>query len=293
MLTVVNMFRGFCMALADSVPGVSGGTIAFLLGFYDEFINSLNNLIRGNRKERVEALKFLIKLGIGWVIGFGLAVSILASFFEKGIYNASSLFLGFIIFAIPVMIKEEKECLKGKYLNLIFALIGASLVVAISSLKFGVNVDPNHLTLGTTIYVFVAGMLAISAMVLPGISGSTILFSFGLYLSVITGIKELMHFEFDSVWLILTLGLGIIAGVFVSLKGIKKVLKSYRSATIYTVIGMMVGSLYAIVIGPTTLDIPKEILTLETFNIGFFILGGVVLLLIQLFKSYTEKKHLD
>ena len=71
---LLNAVRGFCMALADSVPGVSGGTIAFLLGFYDEFINSLNDMIGKDNTKRKAALIFLIKLGIGWVIGFGASV---------------------------------------------------------------------------------------------------------------------------------------------------------------------------------------------------------------------------
>lgn len=65
-MLILNMFRGFCMALADSVPGVSGGTIAFLLGFYDKFIGSLDALVSGTKEERKEALVFLVKLGIGW-----------------------------------------------------------------------------------------------------------------------------------------------------------------------------------------------------------------------------------
>ena len=68
-MLILNMFRGFCMALADSVPGVSGGTIAFLLGFYDKFIGSLDALVSGTKEERKEALVFLVKLGIGWAIG--------------------------------------------------------------------------------------------------------------------------------------------------------------------------------------------------------------------------------
>ena len=60
--------------LSDSVPGVSGGTIAFLLGFYDEFINSLNDLMGRDSKKRKKAFLFLVKLGIGWIIGFGLSV---------------------------------------------------------------------------------------------------------------------------------------------------------------------------------------------------------------------------
>lgn len=61
---MINYIRGFCMALADSVPGVSGGTIAFILGFYDKFIGSINAVISKDKEARKEALKFLAKLGI-------------------------------------------------------------------------------------------------------------------------------------------------------------------------------------------------------------------------------------
>ena len=73
------------MALADSVPGVSGGTIAFLLGFYDKFIDSIDDLLTGTKEERKDAFVFLIKLGIGWISGFVIAVLILTSVFESHI----------------------------------------------------------------------------------------------------------------------------------------------------------------------------------------------------------------
>lgn len=272
----VNFIQGFCMALADSVPGVSGGTIAFLMGFYDKFINSLNNLISGNKKERIEALKFLFKLGIGWVVGMILAISILASVFDKGIYKVSSLFLGFIISSIPLMIMEEKNVLKGKYYNLFYALLGALAVIMLSVFKFGSSIDVSNLSIGMILYVLVAGMLAISAMVLPGISGSTVLLTFGLYVSIITAVKEVLSFDFSNLILLIIFGLGVILGIIVSLKGIKKVLKKYRSATIYAVIGMMIGSLYAIVMGPTTLEVPKEMMSFETFEVLFFVIGIVI-----------------
>ena len=98
---IINFIRGFMMSLADSVPGVSGGTIAFIMGFYDKFINSLDNLFYGDKDKKIESIKFLIKLGVGWVVGMVLASLILASLFEKKIYVISSLFLGFIIFSIP------------------------------------------------------------------------------------------------------------------------------------------------------------------------------------------------
>lgn len=72
-----NAMQGFSMTLADSVPGVSGGTVAFVLGFYDKFINLLNTLI-SRKGDKKEAIKFLVKLGIGWVIGMAIALIIKA-----------------------------------------------------------------------------------------------------------------------------------------------------------------------------------------------------------------------
>ena len=117
---LINAIRGFCMALADSVPGVSGGTIAFILGFYDKFINSLDSLVFGKKEAKIGAIKFLLKVGLGWAIGMIIAALVLTNLFETHIYEVSSVFIGFIIFSIPFIIKEEKEALKGKYINLIY-----------------------------------------------------------------------------------------------------------------------------------------------------------------------------
>lgn len=290
---IINAIRGFCMALADSVPGVSGGTIAFLLGFYDLFINSLDSLISGTKEERIKALKFLIKLGIGWVIGFILAVLILTQVFESHIYQVSSLFMGFILFSIPIICMEEKESLKGKYLYLIFTLLGIALVVAISLLSpsSGGGTEAS-LSFGRIIYIFIAGMVAISAMVLPGISGSTLLLIFGLYLPTINYIKEFLHFNFEGVPHLMALGLGIITGIILIIKLIKYVLEHHRPQTIYFIIGLMIGSLYSIVQGPATLDNPKPAMTFGTFSIISFIIGGVIVLGMQFAMSVLNKKKL-
>lgn len=282
---IIDFIRGFFMALADSVPGVSGGTIAFLMGFFDKFINSLNYLMKGTKEEKIKSIKFLAKIFIGWIVGMGLAVTILANLFDKEIYKMSSLFLGFIIAAIPVMIMEEKESVKGKYKNIIWAIVGAVAVILLSSLKMGSNLDLTHLNIVMFIYIFIAGMLAISAMVLPGISGSTILLSFGLYIPVINGVKDFLHFDFSSFTLLFALGLGILFGVVTVLRLIKKLLDNHRSAIVYAIIGMMIGSLYAIVIGPTTLKVPQAAMTLKTFSIIFFIIGVVIVLAFQQVKN--------
>ena len=96
------------MALADSVPGVSGGTIAFIMGFYDKFIGSIHDIAFKKGEDRKNALYFLIKLGLGWIVGMALAALVLSSLFESHIYVVSSLFIGFIAGAVPLIVKEEK-----------------------------------------------------------------------------------------------------------------------------------------------------------------------------------------
>lgn len=290
---LLNGIRGFCMALADSVPGVSGGTIAFLLGFYDEFINSLNDLMGKDNDRRKTAFFFLLKLGTGWVVGFCLSVLILSGLFETHIYEISSVFMGLTFFAIPMVIREEKQSMKGRYGNLLFTLLGMVLVFCISYFNpaggQGINVSVEHLTLGLVAYVFLTAMVAITAMVLPGISGSTLLLIFGIYVPIIGAVKEFLHLNFNYVPILVVFGLGVITGIVGIIKIIKLCLERYRSQAIYTIIGLMVGSLYAITMGPATLDVPREPMGLKTFSILFFLLGGVILAGLELLKNRLEK----
>ena len=282
------------MALADSVPGVSGGTVAFLMGFYDDFINSLNSLLSGSKEERKKALLYLINLGIGWVVSFGLAVVILASMFEVHIYSVSSLFMGFIIFAIPVVITEEKQCLKEKWKLFFFILIGAAIVILISYFNptgGGSSLDLSNPNLLTYLYIFLAGAVAICAMVLPGISGSTLLLIFGLYLPIITGIKDFLHLAFHATPILIAFGLGIITGVVSTIKLIRTALVKFRGGMIFLIIGLMLGSIYSIIVGPATLDTPQPAMTFETFSIPFFLIGGAVIAAMQLMKKSAEKKQ--
>lgn len=292
---ILNFINGFCMALADSVPGVSGGTVAFILGFYDKFIGSLDSLFRGKMEEKKSALLFLIKLGIGWACGFIIAALVLGSIFNEQIYNISSLFIGFIIFAIPIVIYEEREALKKNYLNVIFALIGIVFVVAITLLNpasgQGISVHVDNLSIGLIAYVFFAAMIAISAMVLPGISGSTLLLIFGLYVPIMSAVKEFFHMNFSYFPILCVFGLGVITGIVLFVGLIRKALENFRPQTIYVIIGMMIGSLFSIVMGPTTLEVPQAAMSFNTFNILFFIIGGVIIVGLQAFKMFLNKEN--
>lgn len=290
----INFINGFCMALADSVPGVSGGTVAFILGFYDNFINALDDLFRGKWEAKKKAAIYLIKIGVGWVVGFLLAASILADLFNTKIYEMSSLFLGFIIFAIPLVVKEEISSVKGKYKNIIWGIIGIAVVVAITAISTRTSINVNNLqtiNIGILIYVFIVAMIAISAMILPGISGSTMLLIFGVYIPIMNNIKAFVHFDFSVLPVLIVFGFGMIAGLMAFAKVARKCLEKHRSQTVYAILGLMIGSIYSIIIGPATLATPQPAMTTSTFSILFFIIGGVIIAGLEILKRVLNKKN--
>lgn len=296
---VINFIRGFLMALADSVPGVSGGTIAFIMGFYNKFISSLNSLTSTKKNDigKKDAITFLLKLGLGWIVGMILSILFIASIFDKEIYKISSLFTGFIIFSIPIIITEDKEALKKNYVYIIYTILGIALVALVTYFnptaggEKGTSLVLNKFSISLALYVFFAGMIAISAMVLPGISGSTLLLIFGLYAPVLNGVKELLTLNFSYLPMLIVFGLGIIVGIITTIRLIKFLLLNYRSKMIYFIIGLMIGSIYAVFMGPTTLEIPKAAMNLSNFNFIFFIIGGALILGLQQLKVYLEKQE--
>lgn len=285
------------MALADSVPGVSGGTIAFILGLYDDFINSLNNILSKDKEKRKAAILFLIKLGIGWVLGMAAAAMVITSIFESHIYQISSLFIGFILFAIPLIITEEKESFQGKYKNIVFALLGIALVVGItyfsrhSFLKGAVDLRMSGLNFGLCVYLFVAAMCAISAMVLPGISGSTLMLVFGIYQPIMMAIKGFLTMDASYIPALFIFGCGVLTGIFTIVKALRYGLEKHRSAMMYFIVGMMLGSFYAIIMGPTAISTPVAPLSWQSFGFLFFLAGGIIILGLQALKHVFEKKE--
>lgn len=281
---------GFFMALADSVPGVSGGTIAFIFGLYDEFIKSVSSLIFGSMPEKINAMKFLGRLGLGWIVGFVMAIIVLTSLFQTYIYQVSSLFIGFTVFTIVIVLGEEKDSVNGNMRYLPYTVFGALLVITITAyntyLTGGNNIDLTAMSPLIYIYVLFVAMVAISAMILPGISGSTLLMIFGLYIPIITELKKVLSFDFTNIIVIIVFCLGLVLGMATSISLVKTALAKYRSQAVYTILGMVVGSTYAIVQGPTTIKMPA--MTFSDFHIMYFILGMAMLAVLQRFKTKRE-----
>lgn len=126
-------------------------------------------------------------------------------------------------------------------------------------------------------------------MILPGISGSTLLLIFGLYVPIISSIKEILHFNFSYFPIVFVFAIGVIIGILSIIKLIKKLLITKRSQLIYFILGLMLGSIYAVFMGPTTLEIPKPTMTFNTFSIIFFLIGGAIILLLQKTKTAFKK----
>lgn len=288
---IKESINGFCMALADSVPGVSGGPIAFIMGFYDRFIGSIHSLVFGKINEKKTAFRYLIKLGIGWIIGMGLAAVLLSSLFESHIYTVSSLFIGFIAGSIPVVIKEEDTVFRKPQRGFVFLCIGIFLVVLITWLngKIGMSsVNLGNISFALALKLFLVGMIAISAMFLPGISGSTLLLIFGMYIPVINGIKSLLSIDFSCFPSLVIFGFGVLTGAVTVVKIIQICLEKFRAQSMYMILGMMIGSFYAIIMGPTTLETAQSALSFHNFNIIAAIIGLGLVTGMHILKEWSE-----
>ena len=285
-----DVLRGICMSIADSVPGVSGGTIAFLLGFYEKFVTSVNDFLLGPLEKKIASLPFLIKLGCGWAGGFVVCAMLLSEHFDVYIYELSSLFLGLTLLAIPIVIVEEKEALKGKYHWILFTILGAALVPLMVHLNssFG-TVDLTALNLSLGLLLFAAGALAVSVMIIPGISGSTLLLIFGLYVPLISAVSSVVHLEFEYLPALCIFGIGAVFGLALCTKIIRVCYAKFRPQLMYLVVGLLIGSLYAISKGAETLSEPLPALGFETFSIVFFILGILIMVLLHWLKRRAEK----
>lgn len=285
-----EMVNGFCMALADSVPGVSGGTVAFIMGFYDKFIGSIHGFVFGKMEEKKKALKYLAKLGIGWGIGMVLAVLVLSALFDSQIYTVSSLFIGFIAGAIPLIVIEEKESFREFGKGILFCIIGIVVVAGIAWMNGQVGTSAMNLrqfSIGLGVKLFFIGMIVISAMFLPGISGSTLLLIFGAYIPVITAIRGFLGLNFSYVPALMFFGFGVLAGAATVVKGIKVCLEKFRPQAVYAILGMMIGSFYAIIQGPTTLEVPKAAMDFTSFQPIACVIGLALIFGMQKLKKIT------
>lgn len=292
-MNILIILTGLLMALADTMPGLSGGTICFIMGYYDKLLSSIKDLL--DKDKRRSALTFLIKIGVGWIVGLVVGVLVIEKLLATNPYMMISFFLGLVIISIPMTFKSEVKYLKD-YKNCYFAFIGAILVILISSAGSGINLNlGDSLPIWVYGYAFIVAVCAISAMLLPGISGSTILLIFGIYQLVLTNIKTLItDFNFQSFGFLLVFGLGVLFGAFFISKIISNAFKNHRSKVLYFIMGLLIGSIYAIYNSAPLIEGVDgnnfAPFTLDNLNIIALILGIFAIIGIEIIKNILNGK---
>jgi len=241
---IILMLKGFCMGMADVVPGVSGGTMAFILGIYEELINSIKSVVdvkifKALSKFNIKAVfdivpwQFLVAVFGGVLIAiFSIAPSI-EWILDHHPILLWSFFFGLVLSSVWTISKRVSVWNKNTVGALIIGAIVGYLVVGLVPTQ-----TPEALW-----FVFLSGMIAICAMVLPGISGSFLLVVLGKYqfiLSQVSGVREL---DPNAFAILGAFGVGTVIGIVSFAQVVSWFFKRYHDTTVAMLIGLMLGSL--------------------------------------------------
>ncbi|WP_269618441.1 DUF368 domain-containing protein [Zhongshania sp. BJYM1] len=228
--------RGMAMGAADVVPGVSGGTVAFITGIYDELIESLKSC-------NLQALQVLFKSGpmaflqlingyflLSLMLGIVVSVVSLARLISYGLHEhplpLAALFFGLILASAIIVYQQIPQGIK----HVGWLILGLGFAVLIGELR------PAEIT-ATPLTLFLSGALAICAMILPGISGSFILLLLGMYEPVINAVKQL---ELIS---LLSFVAGCAVGLMLFVRLLSWLMHHHRPQLLATLTGILIGSL--------------------------------------------------
>ena len=234
---IVLFLKGLAMGGADVVPGVSGGTIAFISGIYEELLSSIKSinlpnlklLFTGKLKDFWLAINgnFLLTLFSGILISIKSLASLLIYLKEAYPIQLWSFFWGLIMISAVVVLRQIT---KWRLTTILSGIAGVIIAVLITSLA------PAH-TSESYLMIILSGVLGISAMILPGISGAFILLILGKYEFILTALSEL-----DLVVISLFL-LGCVIGIISFVRVISWLLDKYHNSAVALLAGFMMGSL--------------------------------------------------
>lgn len=258
------------MGIADAIPGVSGATIALILGIYEQLIHSISfffsNVFNLKKLFKSQELRFLVNLYVGVFITLYIFLKIIQGLLKNNEVQLFSYFIGLILASIFLIFSRNKEIVLKKLHFMILGFLVGALVLSINI------ITKNH----STAMIFISGVAAISAMILPGISGAYVLLMLNQYDFIA---NALVNLNFNVV---LVFALGVILGIFFMSKILNWLLEKHHDATLTFLIGLMIGGLR------TPLQrINGDYKSLVIF--GF--LGIVTVLLISLLQRKKEEKH--
>lgn len=234
--------KGFAMGIADIIPGVSGGTIAFITGIYDDLIKSVSSidhnlvklLLKFNIKDIFDRLNilFLAPLAFG-ILSAIISTSKLVHYLLHHHAEATwSLFFGLIGASIYVIGKQVQD--KFHWKNILGFFFGGVIGYTLVSL-IPVATPNAHW------FIFLCGMVAITAMILPGISGSFLLVILGKYTEITGALKSILRPE--SLVTVIVFSFGALAGLISFSKLLKYLLSNYRELALSLLTGIMLGAM--------------------------------------------------
>ena len=235
---ITLFFKGIFMGIADAIPGVSGGTIALLLGIYEELISTISglniNLLIDLKQNGFKSFwkkingNFLVTLIVGIGISLIFFIKISSKLLNDYPMFIWSFFLGLIIATVYVIFKLIKT---WDYIN----IISAFATIILSSILSSISVNSSDEI--SLLYILVCGIIASSAMILPGISGSLILVIMGVYKVLIDSVNNL------EISIIFTFIIGAITGLISFSKILSWLFNNYKNLTYSIMLGLVIGSI--------------------------------------------------
>lgn len=232
-----NIIKGMVIGISNVIPGVSGGTMAVVLGIYDKLISAVNGFFKNWKKH----IGFLIQIGIGAGLGIVLFSNLINILLADYAQPTCFFFIGLILGSFPMLYKRAT---KGKVrpVNYTWFLVTLALMIAMSMVsdKDMTSVAMTTLSLKSFISLFAAGFIAAAAMVLPGVSGSLVLLILGLYTTFTTAISDF------NIPLLIVIALGVVAGILSMTKLIEALLRKFPQPTYFAICGLILGSIFPV-----------------------------------------------
>lgn len=265
METVRLIVIGVVLGIANVIPGVSGGTMAVVFNVYDRFLE----VITLNIKKIISLYKFWVPLFIGIALGILGFSKILEQLFATHEKSTLLFFMGLIAGSLPLLFTTFKSHTPKilQFNTLIFFIVGLVLVIALSFLDnkesaITTVVQP-HLTSGLFFKLFFSAILAALAMIIPGVSGSFLLFVLGVYPLVIQAVSEI------NIPILIPVVLGVIVGLLLGASAIRHLLQLFPAHTYAFILGLVIASLFAM---SPNLAIDFELMLGSVFFVvGFFL----------------------
>lgn len=252
MKTIIQIIKGIIIGIATLVPGVSGGTMAIILGLYDDIIHSISSFLKDIKGNVI----FLGTVGIGGIIGlFGFS-RLMRFCLDNFKYPMIYLFIGIIIGGIPVLYKKANVG-KRKLSNWLYFAIGF-LIILVMSLYTGTIVNlANSTGILQFVFLFSAGIIIAVALILPGISTSFMLLALGLYDITINAISK------PEINFLIPIVLGVGFGIIATTKLLENCMAKKPAQTYMLILGFVIGSIVEVFPGiPHGLDIAISVATL-------------------------------